>query len=260
MSDTAVSTTNASNALAAFTGGVNPFLQHTKAEGVNSGLYMRHNGNTGKYILGDKEIDGGAFLFDLMSARLAWLGFDPNNKPVNGPEVKMIEGVPLADPPQVPGVKWNKQIKVAVIDIETGKEIVLSCKADRPTRAIWRLIKAFGETVGRHPDGKAFKIPLVEASSRSFEMDIDEPQKDGTSRKIRVKKYSDAYEITDWYTNDAVAEIVALGKEAVEGDDEGNGNAQMIDGGNVREVQVEVIPPAKQTAQTQSPRSRFGQR
>ncbi len=253
---TAVATTNPVGNLMAFAGGTNPFLQHAKSEGVSDGLYMRHNGNTGKFIIGDEEIEGGTFYFDVMGARLAWLGFDPNNKPVNGPEVKMLDGVALQDPPKVPGVKWIKQIKLTITDPESGKDIVLSCKAEKPNRAIWKLIKAYGETVGRHPDGTGFQVPLVQAGSRSFEMDIKEKQDDGTERTMRVKKYSETFEIVDWGTADLIAEV-----KASAGDHSEEAAPPMKD----VTPQVEVLPPQEtktfpNAAGAATGRGRFGSR
>ena len=250
-----VSTINRKFSLAAYSGGQNPFQQHAAEAGVTGGTYMRHNGNTGKYIVGDAETAGGAFIFDMMTARFAWLGFDNDNRPVNGPEVLLVDGTPLPDHAADPTVKWIKQVKVAVLNPDTGEEILLSCKADKKGRSIFRLIQDFGNKMGMNPDPDlpdTPMFPVVDCTSEQFEMDVTEKKADGTPYKMRVKKYAEKFELVGWFSH---AEVAALRKGAVQKQEEEK---------NVPEGTVEILPPEKNKTmpdtKAASARSRFGNR
>ena len=177
---TAVATTQPvdlqARALAVFAGGVNPFTAASKAEGVSDGVYGRFNGNTGDFLLGEETAEPGApVVFEFLTAKQEWLGFDAQNKPVRGPSVSFLSGQPLPDHDNTPGVRWVKQIVVSIVTMD-GKRVVYSAKAERPTRAIWRLLNTFGQKMPMMVDDQGrFKMPVVELHARSFSMNVDEP-------------------------------------------------------------------------------------
>lgn len=206
-------------ALAIFAGGGNPFTASAKDAGVTDGVFGRFNGNTGDFIVGDGTLEPGTpCAFAFLDAKQVWLGFDEDNKPHRGPEVLFLNGQVLPEPEKILGVRWNKQIVVPLITMD-GDQILYSSKADKPTRPIWRLIKQFGELMGRNrsEDGK-FKVPVIELNSRPFEMTIEELQNDGSKRKIKVTKYAEDFKIVSWMDEDELTELVvgAAAEEAPE--------------------------------------------
>jgi hypothetical protein len=259
MSNALTTQTNDSQALAAvaFAGGFNPFTSSAKAEGVTEGVYGRFNGNSGSYIVGDGELAPGTpVVMAFLDAKVGWLGFDLQNKPHRGPEETIISGKALADPPQTPGVKWQKQITLPIVTME-GQQIMYAAKADKPTRPMWRLVKQFGELVQRHrgSDGK-YMMPVVTLNSASFQMQVDEPMRDPANpnrfiidpatgqpkmEKMTVTKFREDFKIVDWMEQ---TDIEALVAGAVPEEDAPAEPQMKTVGGTVIDAKAEVIPPS----------------
>lgn len=253
MSESTQLSTVAENDLpSAFVQNGNPFLKATQEAGVTSGAFMRQNGNTGNWIIGDQDdSEGGTFLFDLMGSKAGWLGFTGDNKPVRGPEVLLRSGEPLPKhPADDDDIRWNKQLRIMCIDPDTGDEFLLSDKADNERRPIWKLLALYGKKMAMHQDKRGYKMPLVTFSSRSFSMEIPETDANGKTRKIKVTKFAPLYEITDWLSLDEVDRIRSGEMEEAPDVKE----YTHVEEANV----VEIIEPQKKEASTT--KSRFGDR
>lgn len=259
-------TTTTENTAIANVGAANAWTSYSKNVGVSSGLYGRHNGNVGKYLMGTEEPETFTAPFDIENIRIGWLGFDENNKPHNGPEVTIKSQKELPDHPEIDGVRWIKQAKVGVYyEAEDGTVdmVILACKADLPTRAINKLIQAYGAKRGMNLDleadgaGSVAMTPVVTATSREFDATIKETQADGKVRTMKTKKYAEQYEITSWLSSEDLAAAIAKKVPAV---------MTVVD--HVPEGTVqEVLPPEKPaqatTGATAAPaagRGRFGGR
>lgn len=197
-----------------FDDGANPFLNRTTAEGVNEGLFGRFNGNNGEFMFGeDQTIPAGEVVIcDLFHAKLGWLGFDPDNKPIKGPEVSFVSGDALSDHESTPGVRWMKQLifEMTLID---GRSFIYSAKADKPSRPAWKLMQAYGKAIPRkRDDNRVPMIPVVEVGSAPFQMEIEE-DRGGVKCKVKVTKYKEVFNIVDWNTVAEVADIKAGGTD-----------------------------------------------
>lgn len=269
---TAVATTQPvdlqARALAVFAGGVNPFTAASKAEGVSDGVYGRFNGNTGDFLLGEETAEPGApVVFEFLTAKQEWLGFDAQNKPVRGPSVSFLSGQPLPDHDNTPGVRWVKQIVVSIVTMD-GKRVVYSAKAERPTRAIWRLLNTFGQKMPMMVDDQGrFKMPVVELHARSFSMNVDEPIRlpngmfdidpatnQPKMQKVPVTKYSEDYRLVDWYSEDEIEDLIAGAGPAADESDVEEATYKVIDA--TPASQAAAVAPATTGAR----RPRPGQR
>lgn len=196
--------------------GDNPFLTRTRELGITEGVFARFNGNTGTYIFGseDGEIPPNeSVICDLYNAKVVWLGFDADNKPHRGPEVLFRSGDPLPAPEEIKGVRWNRQIVFEIIKMD-GSTALYSGKADRESRPVCKLILAYGQKYQRQAESKGvYKLPIVEFGVASFQIEVDEPQKDGTTRKIKATKFKEAFKIVNWYTNAEVNDVRSRGGE-----------------------------------------------
>lgn len=210
----------AQGGLAAYTTSDNPFTRRAREEGVQDGIFLRLNGKTGEFITnnGDKFAPGTVMAFLLWEARLAWQGFDRanNNKPVKGPSVPLLSGAPLPAPDTAanPDVKWNKVILTLVRTLDGGPQMLLTSKADTSFREIWRLVKTYGEHMGRHVDDKGCnKIPLVEINVNSKEIEVEDENapllSTGKKPKIKTTVHFESYKIVEWATHDELAAIAA---------------------------------------------------
>lgn len=228
----------AAGGLAAFAGPNNPFLVAANKVGVTDGGFLRINGKTGEYITGDQKTlqPGTELVFLMQGCKLAWQAFDSDNKLHKGPEVSIISGQALPPHQAVPGVpdtKWMQVIKVLVAPTDTGKQMTLTCKANNQYREIWRLVKSYGEQVGRFPDGEGgYRSPIVEINARGYDMKVKEKKVHPTTNEIfeeemTIKNYSEVFKIVGWITDAEMAQIKADADAAagVGADATGNGAA-----------------------------------
>lgn len=235
----------ASGKLAVYKDGNNPFTQQARAEGVSDGVYVRFNGNSGEYIVtGSNDITlrhGDQLAFLMYHIKLAWLGFNSDNKPFRGPEVSLVTGAALPDPDPADfpdDIRWNKVALVTVRLLDGSPQMILSAKAEKPTRPIWRLIKEFGEKMGKNVDPVTGqnKIPIVEIGGRSFQIDVEE-EVNGKKVKMKATKWGDTYKIVDWATEAEMAE--AIEANAVEAD----ARQDAADEAQQAQQEQEIIPP-----------------
>jgi hypothetical protein len=239
--------------LAAFASGVNPFLARPKEEGVTEGAFLRMNGKTGEYIgSNDTKLDHGTQLaFDLWNSVEAWQGFDSDNKLHRGPEAKFRDGVPLAEPDRSnPKIKWAKVFKIQVRTLDGSPALTYTAKADKPTREIWKLIKRYGEQMGRQVDeaGK-YMIPVIEIGARSYEFMAKEKKvvknpQTGVEEIVeveqKIKNFSEQFPIVGWVTEAEMDQIVAAAAaQAGEGEE-----VQVEDEGYAPQAQVAQAPAA----------------
>lgn len=220
--------------MATFDAGSNPFLNRAKAENVTDGTYLRFNGNEGRYISNDTEVEVDSELIcDLYNCRLGWQGFDNDNKPYRGDEVSLISGAELPEPDRTnEDVRWSKVVKFAVMTVD-GKDLLYTSKADKPTREVWKLIKKYGAEMMRNVDEhNRYKVPVVKFSARSFQINVD-VEENGKTRKVKTTKYAEAFTIVGWLSQDEVAALV-IGEAPAE-PDEAQGTQ-------------EIIPPAPKPA------------
>lgn len=210
----------ASGGLAAYTTNDNPFTRRAREEGVQDGIFLRLNGKTGEFITnnGDKIQPGTAMAFLLWDAKLAWQGFDraDNNKPVKGPAVSLLSGAALPEPDRAryPDVKWNKVIMTLVRTLDGGPQMLLTSKADSSFREIWRLVKTYGEHMGRHLDDKGQnKVPIVEIDVNSKEIEVEDETgpvlSTGKRAKIKIMVHFESYKIVEWASLDELTAIAA---------------------------------------------------
>lgn len=221
-------TAAASGGLAAFATAANPFTNRAREIGVQDGAYLRLNGKTGEFVTssGDALAYGTQLAFMLMHAKLAWQGFDKadNDKLVKGPAVSLLSMQPLPEPDRKanPDVKWQQVMQVLVRTLDGEPQMLLTAKAEKPTREIWRLVKAYGAKMGQNIDetGKN-KIPIVAISARPHEMTVDDETapllSTGKRPKIKITVYFEKYEIVDWASEAELAEMVAEAEEAAGG-------------------------------------------
>lgn len=243
--DLTTTDSGASNAVTAFVGG-NPFLQTQKDLG-GGGVFGRFNGKTGNYILGDDVIDGDyQAAFEFMDAKLSWLGFDPDNNPVRGPEAFIAKGEQLADPDKSnPMVRWNKQLVVPIVTME-GTRVIYSSKADYGSRPIIKLMGEFGQQLMRNRDtlGRP-KIPVVDMSAVEKSRMIEETGSDGIKRKQKTTFFAEVFRISGWMTIDELNDLL----DGV-GPEDG-----MVEVNHAEEATYEILEPEKseqRPAQSQS--------
>ena len=231
-----------SNALAVvFANNQNPFLKLAEEAGVG-GAYGRFNGKNGNYVLGEHTFEHCVAAFEFMDARMKWLGFDIDDKPHNGPEVKIIDGVPLPEPDKTDDtIRWFKQMVVPIV-LESGDRILYSSKADYGSRAILKLMKDYGSKVTKNMDADGRpKVPLVEMTA--LPKDGMEEEKDASGKVIKRTKFSyfvEQFKLTDWYTMDDVQELV-IGRVNADAEEQG----EVIEGTVIAEG-VEVMTTPKQ--------------
>lgn len=232
MSNDLMTQTADADELAVMNSGHNPFLTLTKKEGVTDGTYARFNGNDGRYISTGTELEvGSQVVMELFNAKIGWLGFDSNNRPHKGPEVSVVSGASLPDPnSDNKDVRWTKMIRVGMITME-GKPLIYQAKADKPGRAILRLIQTYGQEMRRQQTASGYNVPVVELGVRDFKVEIEE-----NGRKIKVTKYSEEFKIVSWLSRADVNALISA--EPLPSDEE-----EMTD---VTPVQ-EIIPPKAAT-------------
>ena len=214
----------------------NPFLRRAAEEGVSDGTYARFNGNSGQFITNGPEIEPGSeVVFDLFNCKLAWQGFDNDNRPHRGPEVSVVSGEVLADPPDDnPDVRWGKVIKVALMTLD-GTQMMYTSKADKPTREIWRLIKRYGAEMMKNRDEAGNPMmPIIRMGARSFQIEVPDPQNE--KRKIKTTKYSEEFNISGWMPMEEFSALVA-------GDDPSQEAPSTQEAGH-KVVEPEIILPA----------------
>ena len=214
----------------------NPFLRRAAEEGVSDGTYARFNGNSGQFITNGPEIEPGSeVVFDLFNCKLAWQGFDNDNRPHRGPEVSVVSGAVLEDPPTSnPDVRWAKVIKVALMTLD-GTQMMYTSKADKPTREIWRLIKRYGAEMMKNRDESGNPMmPIIRMGARSFQIEVPDPQNE--KRKIKTTKYSEAFDISGWMSMAEFSSLVAGDEPAPSEETAQEAPAQA--------VEPEIIPPA----------------
>lgn len=216
--------------------GHNPFSTYTRNEGVTDGVYARFNGNEGKYICTGTELEAGSqVVMELFSCKICWLGFDGDNRPHMGPEVRIIDQKPLPEPDRSnKDIRWSKVVRVGMITME-GKTLVYTAKADKPGRAINRLINAYGKEFARQKTPTGYNVPVVELGVHDFIAEVPEKNPDGTIRKMKVKKYSEDFKIVSWISREEVMALMA----AIPSDDDGE--PEMKD---VTPPAQEIIPPS----------------
>lgn len=216
--------TAATGGLAVYTTADNPFTRRAREVGVQDGVYLRLNGKTGEFITsnGDKIVPGTAMAFLLWDSKLAWQGFDrgDNNKPVKGPAVSLLSGERLPDPDKAahPDVKWNKVVLTLVRTLDGGPQMLLTSKADNSFREIWRLVKTYGEHMGRHLDDKGQnKVPIVEIGVNSREIEVEDETapllSTGKRPKIKTTVHFESYKIVEWATLEELATVAAEAAE-----------------------------------------------
>lgn len=228
------------NALANFNASNNPFIRRAAEEGVTDGTYARFNGNSGQFITNGPEIEPGSeIVFDLFNCKLAWQGFDLDNRPHRGPEVSVVSGDPLAEPNRTdPDVRWSKVIKVAILTLD-GTQMMYTSKADKPTREIWRLIKRYGaEMMKKRDESGAPMLPIIRVGARSFQIEVEDPN--DKRRKIKTTKYSEEFNIAGWMTMDEFAALVGGDEPADEPDTDAKATP----------AEPEIIPPPPKASNT----------
>jgi hypothetical protein len=218
-----------------------------KAKEVGAGLeFGRFNGKTGSYILGDDTVDGDVVAwFEFMDSKFVWLGFDPDNNPVRGPEAFIAKGEDLAEPDRSNiRIKWNKQMVIPLVTTE-GKRVIYSSKADAGYRPVLKLMAEYGNQVMRRRDAQGRPmVPVVSMSALEKSRMVEEDDPAGFKRKVKVTFYSEVFKIIDWTTVDDVMDAVSgVGPE--EGDE-----PDMVEVNHVEEAEYVVIDAAPQKPAT----------
>lgn len=262
-----------SGGLAAFSEGLKNLQNTVKAEGVDDGLFARMNGKSGiwetNYPGTTSFPNGSEFVFNMFGATVVHMGFDDNKKVYFSPKqpVAVSSGQNLPDPENIPAVtRWTKMMRVNVAPGDTGKQIMLSGKADKPFRNIWKLLQQYGQQAVMNPDpgsSTGYKMPIVKIGSKELEAKIPEKkvvvnQQTGKEEVVsvitNVQYFVETYEITSWITEAEMQEIMeangveaaaaAAGPAAVDTVIKADVHAEVK--GQVEEAQViEVIPPTK---------------
>lgn len=248
----------AAGGLPAFTSSDNPFSDTARREGVQDGLYLRMDGNNGEFKVfptGDKLEHGTPLAFHFWYAKLGWQGFDRanNNKGVKGPSVDIRSGAALPPAPDDnPDIQWQKIVLVPVRALDGSPQMLLSSKADKPTREILKLMKNYGSLMGRHRDEKGINmIPIVEIGARSFQMEVEDETKPrlstGKFPKVKVTKYSESYKIVEWLSEAQLREIEDAGVVEAEAGEAQAAAGEAQAAAAVEEAQViEHTPPQAQ--------------
>lgn len=244
MSNDLMTATNADNSAVVFAGGNNPFIDYTKREGVTDGVYARFNGNDGKFVTNDVEIEvDSEVIFELMNCKLCWQGFDTDNRPHKGPEVALVSGKALPEPDRTnKTIKWTKMIRVGIITMD-GKQMIYSAKADKPGRGINKLLSKFGAEIARQrqADG-SYNVPVIRMGARPFQITVKQEETvngEKIEREVKMTKYAEDFQIVSWVTRAEVNAIISADNDAEDSERE------MVDVTPKAEVVQEVIPPTK---------------
>lgn len=219
-----------SGGLAAFSDGLKNIQNTVKAEGVDDGLFARMNGKTGiwetNYPGTTTFPNGSEFVFNMYLASVIHMGFDDNKKVYFSPKkpVGVASGQVLPDPeplpPGSPPVRWTKSMRVMIAPGDTGKQIVLSAKADRPFRSIWKLMQQYGQLAVTQPDpgsSTGYKMPIVAIGSEEKFSKVPEKKvvvnqttgkEEVVSVMVNAQYFVDTYKIVGWITEAEMTEIM----------------------------------------------------
>jgi hypothetical protein len=170
--------------------------------------YMRFNGNTGDWIVGQNAVASQPSLwaFHCLQAKAQWIGWS-NGKVHDRKSALIIEGgfnvLPAAhELPKLEKVKqmdgWKQQVIMPVFDMEGEYgQMELSLHADDDRRPVWKLLREWNDYCKTHRTAsEPVLIPIVEIGSYSFDSQGG-------------KKYGPEMTITDWMTPSEMEEQLA---------------------------------------------------
>lgn len=195
-----------STALATY-GGVNPWAE--AARGVETGAYLKFNGNTGEITFGsdDEELPvGSQLVVDMQSLAFGWICWVDSQV-----EEELLVPVIDGKPPMEHELKdhgpynddddgWREAASFSAVLLEYGEDaqhesvgtkLLFKTSTGGPVRSTKKLSGQYGKLFMQHPD----ELPVVEVSTESY---IPRVKKHG-------KKWSLIFKIVGWIGEDELA-------------------------------------------------------
>jgi hypothetical protein len=225
MSDSkAVATRKGSTAVAAFTGGNNPFTNFGNEAG-SFGAFMKFSGNTGEFSYGsdNEPLEVGTQLavnmMQMERGWVCWIGGKPYETIMN----KLMDEVPMLAEEDLPDHTskyqnekddgWVRQTSVPMSMLDDGSELEFKTSSKSGIMALQKLSKEFGTKCHLHVDdnGEAM-MPIVEIGSVSFPI-----------RNGKEIKHAPTFKIVDWISLSELMSVTDSAAAAAAEKDENEG-------------------------------------
>jgi hypothetical protein len=189
----------------------NPWAE--AAASVESGAYLKFNGNTGEFTYGADDVAleyGSQVVADLFNVSFGWICWKDGD-PVEETLVKILDGKPplehnLTDhgPYDSEDDGWREATALPMIlltngdgpdaDAEAGLKLNFKGSSGSAVRGVRKLSGAFGKLFREHQN----EFPVIELSAEQF----------AAKEKKYGKKYAPIFTIKGWISEDELAGIV----------------------------------------------------
>ena len=201
------------------TGGANPWAE--AARGVETGNYLKFNGNDGRWSFGQDDEDlpeGSRVVVDMESLAFGWICWVESSV-----EEEVLVAVLDGKPPQEHELTdygpyddddgWREAASLSMVlesygdddqDEAVGSQLLWKTSTGGQVRQIRKLSGAFGRVFSQHPG----EFPIVELGEESYA-----PR----NKKHGKKKFSPLLKIVGWMT---AAELEGLAGEPLDSDDD----------------------------------------
>lgn len=197
------------NGLSIYEAPDNPWAE--AAASVESGAYLKFNGNTGEFTYGADDTAlayGSQLVADLFNVGFGWICWK-DSEPVEEKLVKILEGKPplehqLTDhgPYDSEDDGWREACSLPMVllcngdndDSEMGAKFMFKGSSASTVRATKKLSGAFGKLFREHQG----EFPVIEISAEQFQ----------AREKKYGKKYAPIFTIKGWISEDELAGLV----------------------------------------------------